>query len=212
MLGTRCLLFAAIAAHAMAVNAAHADVIEIVGDQAAWESALSSQETILFTEVPGGFLSDQYEKLGVLFTDGDDFISACNSCRDSTALDGGFNFIDINLAFDRPRTAVAIDFPGFAQFQLLSGGKSIYTSSFQIADPGQTLFFGLLSDRPFDAFRIFYPTGSGAFIDNVYFGDVIPAPGAMALFGLAALLARRRRRPAITISVIRTGSPTPPAP
>ena len=175
-----------------------ADVIEIFEDQAAWESALSAQESIFFNELGGGFIivTDQYADLGVLFTDGNDFINDAPTLPDGFALNGmGTPFlIDINLAFDRPRTAVAMDFPGTGQFQLFSEGELIYTSTWDIAPPGETIFLGLLSDQPFDAVRILDPTGSLAFIDNVFFGDVIPTPGAMALFAVAALTARRRRR------------------
>jgi len=40
-----------------------------------------------------------------------------------------------------------------------------------------------------------YPSTAGvnfATVDNLYFG-VVPAPGAVALIGLAALVSRRRR-------------------
>ncbi len=193
-----CVLIAVAGVPLFVAPFARADVIEIFEDQAAWEGALAEQESIFFNELGGGFIvvTDQYADLGVLFTDGNDFVSSCFSCRDETALDGAATpiLIDINLAFDRPRTAVAMDFPGSASFELFREGELIYTSSGHLAPPGETVFLGLLSDQPFDAVRIFDPGESGAFIDNLFFGDVIPAPGAMALFGVAAFAGRRRRR------------------
>ena len=50
-----------------------------------------------------------------------------------------------------------------------------------------------LGDQPFDEAWILDPGGGAELIDNLFFGDVIPAPGAMALFGGAAITARRRR-------------------
>ncbi len=194
----RCVLVAVGVVHLFAAPFAAADVIEIFEDQAAWENALAEQESIFFDDLGGGFIivTDQYADLGVLFTDGNDFINPCFSCRDDFGLNGmGTPFlIDINLAFDRPRTAVAIDFPGSARFDLFSEGELIYTSSGHLAPPGETAFFGLLSDQPFDAVRSFDTAGDGQFIDNLFFGDVIPAPGAMALFGLASLARSRRRK------------------
>ena len=45
-----------------------------------------------------------------------------------------------------------------------------------------------------DSAAIYDPGGgAGILIENLFFGDVIPAPGAMAMFGFAALTAHRRR-------------------
>ena len=70
------------------------------------------------------------------------------------------------------------------------GSSTLRVSS----SPSHSFVNGIISDQPFDAVRSFDTAGDGQFIDNLYFGDVIPAPGAMAMFGLAALTTRRRRR------------------
>ena len=97
------------------------------------------------------------------------------------------------MAFDRPRTAIAVDFPGGVLFQLFYEGEVVYNSS-GIGSPDDVNFFGVISDLPFDAAKIRNPAGGGMVIDNLFFGNAIPAPGAMALFAVAAITARRRRR------------------
>ena len=89
---------------------------------------------------------------------------------------------------------MAVDFPGLVAFNLYSEGKLIFSSSPASAPIGEVIFFGVLSDQPFDAAFIRDPSGGeGLTIDNLFFGDVIPAPGAMALFAVAAIAGRRRR-------------------
>ena len=67
--------------------------------QEEWENSLASVTTITFLEVPlGTFLTDEYEDLGVVFTDGSDFVSGPGGWLDGAGVNG---LGDSDLAFDR---------------------------------------------------------------------------------------------------------------
>ena len=68
----------------------------------------------------------------------------------------------------------------------------IYTSIDQFPGGGTGFFAGLVSTQPFDAVIISDPTDSFVSIDDLHFG--VPAPPTLALLGLGALGAARRRR------------------
>ena len=109
--------------------------------------------------------------------------------NDGAGVDG---FGDIEIAFTTPQAWIAVDYPGAVQFKLYSLGELIYTSS-GFSDKGEIgEFAGLLSTNMFDAVIISNPISGKAFIDDLHFG--VPAPGTLALLGLAAVLPKRRRR------------------
>ena len=83
-----------------------------------------------------------------------------------------------------------MDFPGFLTIELFSAGKLIHTAEFGSAGVGN--FGGLISSKLFDAALLIDPLGRDAEIDDLHFG--VPAPGALWLIAVAALLPRRRRR------------------
>ncbi len=181
-------LTAAVCVVGMAATA-QAGVLEF-GDKDEWFADVGPVTTIDFTGFENGvFITDQFEELGVLFTDGDDNIAfSCPSLpNDCWGLDGNEG---IHLAFLTPQRWIAVDFPGIVQFELYSEGQLIYTSS--LFGAGVGLFAGLVSTEPFDMARIADPFDDNVAIDDLHFG--VPAPGAIWLFGLAALLPARRRR------------------
>jgi hypothetical protein len=170
-------------------RAATGGVLEFT-DKDEWFAAVGDVTTITFTEFPEGtLLTDQYEDLGVLFTDGFDLINHGGSfVNDGAGVDG---FGDIELAFTTPQAWIAVDYPGSVQFELFTRGKLIYTSS-MFSDKGEIgEFAGLLSPELFDAVIISSADGK-SFIDDLHFG--VPAPGGAVLLCLGALCPRRRRR------------------
>ena len=168
-----------------------ASVLEFT-DKDDWLVAVGEFNTITFTEYPDStFITDQYEALGVLFTDGDDNIACCSDSvfpNDGAGLDGN---AAIHLAFLQPQQWIAADYPGTIQFELYYQDQLIHTS--EPYGSGIGLFAGLISDEPFDAAIIFRPFGGvNMSIDDLHFG--VPAPAAAWLLGVAALFPARRRR------------------
>ncbi len=164
--------------------------VEEFTDKDSWIAAVGDFTTIDFTGFPDGtFITDQYADLGILFTDGDETIHMSASyINDGWGLRG--NGI-ITVAFDSPQAWIGVDFPGLLSIELFSGGRLFYTSS--IAGGGGAGFFlGLISSELFDAAVLIDPFGLDAEIDDLHFG--VPAPGALWLLALAALLPRRRHR------------------
>ena len=158
-------------------------------DKEEWEAAVGQFTTIGFTGFPQGtFITDQYADLGILFTDGTDTIFFTPSfINDSWGLAGNG---DINLSFTTPQAWIGVDFPGFLSIELFSAGKLIHTAEFGSAGVGN--FGGLISSKLFDAAVLSDRLDDAVFIDDLHFG--VPAPGALWLLGVAALLPRRRRR------------------
>ena len=154
-----------------------------------WIAAVGPFTTIDFTGFPQGtFITDQYADLGILFTDGNDSIAFAGSfINDGVGLDGNGN---TSLIFDTPQAWIGVDFPGFLSIELYSEGRLFFTSNLWGGGVGN--FLGLISSELFDAALLIDPLGRDAEIDDLHFG--VPAPGALWLIAVAALLPRRRRR------------------
>ena len=180
--------FLATSVVAWTVNVTQAGIVEFF-DYEEWQAAVGRFETIPFTGFPQGtFITDQYADLGILFTDGNDSIAFAGSfINDGVGLDGNGN---ISVAFDTPQAWIGVDFPGDLQIELFSQGELIYTAVFGFGRVGN--FGGLISSELFDVAVLIDPIGVDAEIDDLHFG--VPAPGALWLLALAALLPRRRRR------------------
>ncbi len=172
---------------------ARADVIEFI-DKDKWFAAVGEVTTIDFTGFEKGTLiTDQFAELGVVFNGLGHFID-----QDDVTYEDGWGLFrvgdpsnPIDLSFTTPQSWIAVDFPGAVQFELFSQGRLIYTSN-GFSDEGDPPgFAGLVSTELFDAVLITDPRGD-VFIDNLHFG--VPAPGTLALLGLAAAFPRRRRR------------------
>jgi MYXO-CTERM domain-containing protein len=161
---------------------------------AQWQSAAGSYTTITFTEYQHfTIIADQYESLGAIFTDGNDFIYEAGIGlfpQDGFGLAGNFES-PISIAFATPQTSIAVHYPAAVQFELTFQGTLISTTQFSTVTG---FFAGIVSAQPFDTVVLSNWFGSNTNIDNLYFAPGIPAPGALALLGVAALGARRRRR------------------
>lgn len=124
------------------------------------------------------------------FPDGDDYIGFGQSFNDGAGL--VTNVGNITVDFDTPQAWIGVDHPGFFQFKLYSSGALIYTSNI-FQGIGSGYFAGLISTQLFDRAVLIDPAGGPA-VDDLRFGPPIPAPGALALLGIGALLMRRRTR------------------
>ncbi len=160
-------------------------------DKAEWIAAVGDFTTIGFTGFPAGtFITDQYADLGILFTDGNDSINFSPTAfpNDAWGLDGNG---DISVSFDAPQAWIGVDFPGFLSIELYSQGRLFFTSNLS-GGAGVGNFLGLISSELFDAAVVVEGApGFEAEIDDLHFG--VPAPGALWLLAVAALLPRRRR-------------------
>jgi len=172
-------------------------------DKAEWESAAGSFTTIGFTGYPDDTLiSDQYAVLGVLFTDGFDFINLDND--HDTFFDGAglYGAGGIDLAFSIPMYSIALDFPGTLLFDLYSNGDLIYTSS-PFGGGGVGHFAGLVSAESFDEASIRDWVGDTIDIDDLHFGPPIPGASGLGLLGVAFVGMLRRRRISREEGVVR---------
>ncbi|MCZ6735990.1 MAG: hypothetical protein O7C65_09385 [Planctomycetota bacterium] len=167
--------------------------VEEFTDKDEWIAAIGGEDAFLtvdFVGFPNGtFITDQYADLGILFTDGNDSINFSPTAfpNDAWGLDGNGH---ISVSFDTPQAWIGVDFPGDLQIDLFSEGRLIHTSVFIAGGIGN--FGGLISSDLFDAAVLIDPIGVDAEIDDLHFG--VPAPGALWLLAVAALLPRRRRR------------------
>ncbi len=113
----------------LSLGSAYGGVVEF-HDRDAWIAAVGEFTTIGFTEVPSGtFLFDQFARLGVVFTDGNDLALCCDKQtfpNDGAGVDGNGN---IRLAFSEPQAWIAADFPGALRIDIFRDGLLIHSSS-----------------------------------------------------------------------------------
>ena len=149
---------------------ASADVIEFT-DKDEWIDAVGEFTTIDFTGFPEGtWITDQYADLGILFTDGDDWIHhTCGYVNDCWGLAGGDGDEQITLAFDTPQLWIGVDYPGAMKIELFNEGRLIYTSS-DFGGGGAGKFAGLLSTDLFDGALLYDWIDGTVFIDDLHFG------------------------------------------
>jgi hypothetical protein len=168
--------------------------MSLLFDFAQWQSQAGSVTTIDFTGFPQfTIITNQYSDLGVIFTQGNDFVHNDPSQfpLDGWGLDGNNNST-IAMTFTTPQYAFATHF-GSIQYQLFSNGQLIYQSP--PMGVGVSLFAGVISTVPFDSVVLFDPLDTiSVQIDNLYFAPGIPAPPAFMLLGAAGLCVHRRRR------------------
>ncbi len=159
----------------------------------AWQNDAGAYTTIDFTGFPANtIITNQYQDQGILFTDGTDRITYNINAfpNDGVGLRGVLD--EIHVSFLQPTQSIAVDFPGGILIQLYNNGQLVFTSPDVFAfNPGG--FLGLISDMPFDAAVILDPAGN-VNIDDLFFGPPIPAAPAAAIFALAALFPKSRRR------------------
>lgn len=171
---------------------ATASVTEFNNNRNAWLAAAGPYSRIDFTGfAPNTIITNQYLSQGVAFTDGTDRIYFNqNFVNDGVGLNGALN--EITLAFTQPMNVIAVDHPGSVQFKLYSQGQLIYISS-AFVHGGTGFFAGLISTQSFDAALIYDPTGA-VFIDDLYFGAPVPAPGVLAVLIVGCCMRSRRKR------------------
>ena len=163
-------------------------------NKANWQTAVNNNySTVDFVGYPQGmFVTNQYQSLGILFTDGNDSIDLSQTLflDDGAGLEGNNIF---HVSFTTPINWIAADYPGKLKIKLYNQGNLIYTSS-DFGFGGVGFFAGLVTTAPFDAAVINDPERDDVLIDNLFFGPPIPSPGPLALLGIAALLPNWRRR------------------
>lgn len=158
-----------------------------------WVAAVGAFTTINFTgQDQWDVITDQYNDLGVTFTDGNDFIYHTGAfVNDGIGLHGSWNDLQITIEFDEPLLWFGINHPGPAEIELYLGDQMVgsYFNAWGTSDA----FTGVVSKALFDRVRVTRPlTQSAPLIDDLHFG--IPAPGAIAVLALAGMLCPGRRR------------------
>ena len=177
------------------VAASHAGIVTEHIEFDEWSALAGDVTAVTFTEYPAfTVITDQYADLGVIFTDGNDFVGVHGtSVIDSHWLSGS-DSDSITVQFDAPRRAVGAHFPGVLFFELYNGDQLLYVST-QFPDIFSHTFAGLVSAIPFDrvvlASWLLVPTAT---IDNLYFGPPVPAPGILTVMAAGFLLRNKRRR------------------
>ena len=138
-----------------------------------WVAASGPYSSIDFTALPQGTLvTDQYEQLGVNFTDPDGGWVYFTSSFTSDGV-GIFGYSMTELTFDTPQHAIGAEALGVWSYRLYSGDTLLFTS--QLFSNQINYFEGLTFTSGFDRVQIVNAlTGVGA-IDNIYFSTV-PAP------------------------------------
>jgi hypothetical protein len=179
-------------------TSAHASIVTYT-NQSAWEVATGSSTYIGFNEYAvGTIITDQYQALGVTFTDGDDKIVSGDAGifpvdgRGLRGYWGQFGFHKpITAVFDAPRYSVAAHFSSGSIIQLYLGSQFVgQTGIFTPAFTGP--FGGITSTVPFD--RVVLDNGSTIGIDSLFFGSAVPGPGGFGALALASVCLRGRRR------------------
>ena len=164
MNGTRtgCILTALAGA---AIAAPASAEVEVFFDIDQWKAAAGETATITFTEFPyGTLITDEYEHLSVVFSDGNDTIHVSSSYEnDGFGLNGHG---DITLRYTTPQYAIAVDFPGCLRYELYWEGELVYS------DYGwggsDEIFVGLVSTEPFDQANLIDHGAGYQFIDDLH--------------------------------------------
>lgn len=165
-------------------------------ERLAWEEQVGQWDTLDFIDVPPAaivppeFYADEF---GVTFENGTiiSFMSEFSFPIDGHGF-GTQGSSDIDVVFDTPIRAFAIDHPSILEVTLFAGDEMLYTTGLVGGGPPGR-FTGLISDVPFD--RVILSDSDGFLVDDIRFGLAVPAPaaGLLLLPGLA-LAGRHRRR------------------
>jgi len=160
-----------------------------------WNAAVPTSTTIDFNLGSSQFVSNQYESLGVMFPDAEEWAYAFDGfqidgwgCKG--ALDGD---ADIHLKFLQPQYAVGAWFPGKLFAKLYWQGELIYSSQSLDSAPLTYDFGGIVSTQPFDEV-VLWDSDGFVFVDDIKFSSTVPAPGAAVILLAGALRGRGRRR------------------
>jgi len=167
------------------------EITDIYTDLDSWLEDAPDVVTIDFGEFPEGTeIDDDYAELGVEFTSGFYTIQTASAFTDGFGLDGNNQFIA--MEFNQPMNVVAVLFPGRLRYEFYLDGEPVgWTETF--GGGGTGFFAGVLADVAFN--QVLVLNEGEANLDNLYFSfEPIPAPGAVALLGIAALAGCTRRR------------------
>lgn len=139
---------------------------------------------INFKKTPGTVLGNQYQSLGVTFTDGNDTILTSPAfITDGFGARGSGSF---SIAFSTPITEVGFDFPGALVIDLFKGSNFLGSSS-QFGGQGSGFFGGISvpSSLSFDRIVVRDWFDNSAFIDNMYV-TIVPEP--LTILGTATAI------------------------
>ena len=143
-------------------------------------------------------MTDQYLALGALFTDGSDITEPDAGAfpNDGWGLAGSSGFASgpIVVEFTQPMNWIAMEHPGLLDIKVYDGGQLLYSSTISGLASGSVFFMGLTSSTSFDKVVIRDPLDNFVFIDDLYFGAPVPAPGGVAVLIAGLLMPVRRRR------------------
>lgn len=171
-----------------------ASVTSFNHDFEGWQEFAGPYTTCDFTGFPAfTVITDQYESLGVLFTNPTFNIvknTPSNFPIDGWGLDAnGY----LELTFSQEMFAIGAHVPGSPKIQLFLGEVMIGQTTYAFGD-GPSVFAGAASDIGFDRARFISPGINGeVYMDNLYFSSV-PGPSVVAPLILAAARMRARRR------------------
>jgi hypothetical protein len=168
---------------------------------ATFNSVVGPHPTIGFADLPvGTIVTNQYSRLGVTFTDGDDTTVMLDS-SDGFGLAGSGIYGQqsiITLSFAASINAVGAEFPGALRIDVFSGTTEVGTSA-NFGFSGHPFFGGVVSDTSFDRVVLSDWVDNTVYIDNLHFGSV-PEPGSSVLMliggGYCWIYRRRKRRAA----------------
>ena len=174
------------------VNAhAGADIVvqTFENDKQGWKSAVGEYTTIDFTDLEANqFVGDHYAEHGVdILGFGAHWNGFLNDGH------GIWNWYGIEVEFDEPQQWIAVDHPGSLKVHIgFVDGPTHFGEPLNIGGTGNHL--GIVTSEPFDKVIFDMPVGFAeeVLIDDLHYG--IPAPGALGLLGLTALLGPGRRR------------------
>jgi hypothetical protein len=183
------------AAVVLPAPSAHAG-LTLYSSYAEWSGAIGGGDaTINFDLGTAQEITSQYSALGVQFAPGTTYAAfdpftpdkwlGCNTFQT------GYQFV---ADFDTPQFAIGFDmFPGPLQVELYSGGSLISVSP--TLNPGFFFGFGgVVTTQGFDRMVLKAVDPQFFCVDNMYVGNPVPGPGAIAFAAFAAFPGSRRRR------------------
>jgi len=204
----KCPIFLVVLATLFVTFAARADIgrgfddeleiTDVYTDLGEWLDVAPDGAVIDFVGFANGTqIDDEFSELGVNFIDGfytvqDNSGANSDAFLDDFGLDGNSQFIA--MQFDQTLHVIGAMFPGVLRFELYLDGEIVgWTENVPVTGTvGQ--FGGLITDVAFNQVLVIQDAGD-VDIDNLYFSfEPIPAPGALALLGIAAIAGRTRRR------------------
>ncbi len=161
-----------------------------------WSSYVNNKYTTIgFADVFQQIVTEQYADLGVHFTDADDYGVSNSKFVDGFGIKGHFMFGgSITVGFDSPQMWTAVNFLGHVKLEIFYEDVLVGTKS-DLQTGIFNKFQGIVSDTQFNKLVISDWAGGLPFVDDLHFGGPIPAPGAIGIFGLAAIAGSRRRGP-----------------